>query len=121
MTTEARRLAGADLVLEVPRSLAERWDVAILYSHPGAETRACAAALGLCWRRFRARKPYPGNALQYGGTVVDTLLGEGASMGEILAAAAEAYALCVTGLVSVEGAADFSAPPDAQAGPPSGG
>jgi hypothetical protein len=116
---EVRRLAGADLVLTVPGSLAERWDVAILYNAPGTRHRAFLAALGMCWPRFRRRKPYGGNALAYAAVVTDTLLGEGAPMGELLAAGREAFALCVDGLVSVEGAADFSETPEA--GPTTGG
>jgi hypothetical protein len=108
---EVRRLAGADLVLTVPGSLAERWDVAILYNAPGTRHRAFLAALGLCWPRFRRRRPYGGDALAYAGIVVDTLLPEGATMKELLAFGEEAWVLCGAGLVSVEGAADFSETP----------
>jgi hypothetical protein len=96
-----RRLAGADLVLEVPKSLAERWDVVILGNRPGCEERAHALALGLCWPRFRRRHPYRGDALGYSTLVIDTLLNEGAAIGEILGAGMEAGALCVAGLVRV--------------------
>lgn len=109
------RLAGADLALTAPGSLAERWDVVILAQTEGARERAMAAALGLCWPRLRRRKPYGGNALTYGGTVIDTLLGEGATISEILAAGSDAYQLCLEGLVDV-GASDFSGtPPDGRA------
>lgn len=111
MTAEVRRLAGADLVLEVPGSLARRWDVAILWQTPGCDHKARLAALGLCWPRFLRRKPYSGNAVTYAEAVADTLLAEGASMKELLAAGEEALLLCVHGLVSVEGASDFSETP----------
>lgn len=106
-----RRLAGADLVLRVPDSLAARWDVTILSQVEGARERALAAALGICWPRFNRRRPYGGNALTYGGVVIDALLAEGASIGEIYVAGGEALALCVEGLVNVEGAEDFTALP----------
>jgi hypothetical protein len=107
----ARKLAGADLVLRKPASIAARWDVAITAGMEGCRPRALAAALGMCWPRFHRRYPYQGNALAYGGHVIDTLTKEGASFGEILAAGAEASELCVADLPAVDGAADFSEPP----------
>lgn len=107
-----KRLAGADLVLVAPGSLAERWDVAILAQTEGQSHRARAAALGLCWPRYRRRYPYAGNAVAYGGAVIDHLLAEGATIGEILVAGAEAYMVCLDGLVAVEGAEDFSETPE---------
>lgn len=102
-----KRLAGADLVLVTPPSLAERWDVALAAQSDGAQHRATAAALGLCWPRFRRTHPYSGNALAYGGVVIDALLAEGASFSEIAAASVEAIRICLDGLVPVEGAERF--------------
>lgn len=106
-----RRLAGADVVLRVPGSLAARWDVCIASQTPGCEIRAQAAALGLCWSRINKRMIYGGDVLRYGGQVIDLLLAEGARYGEIMGASIEAYNLCVVGLAAVEGAEGFSEPP----------
>lgn len=102
-------------MLQAPGSIAERWDVVLASQSNGAQHRALAAALGLCWPRFRRRHPYTNNALTYGGHVLDTLLGEGAQLGEILAAGREALELCVSGLVEVEGERTFSETPAAGA------
>lgn len=117
----ARRLAGADLVLAPPASLAARWDVVLASVIEGAEHRARAAALGLCWPRYHRRRPYGGSALRYGGDVIDTLMSEGASYGDIQRAGIEALGLCLEGLPPVEGAEVFSAPPAVQDGTASGG
>lgn len=107
--------------LTVPASIAERWDVLILSGAEGCGFRAAAAALGLCWPRFRRRHPYGGNALRYGGEVLDTLASEGYSLSEISVAADVAAGLIADNLPRIEGAADFSKPPVAQDGTPSGG
>lgn len=112
-TETPRRLAGADLDLVAPTSLVECWDVAILAETEGARERAFAAALGLCWPRFRRRHPYGGNALVYSTRVLETLLatpgddGQPPKIGEILRAGVAAFGLISERLVPVEGAERF--------------
>lgn len=120
------RLAGADLEIVLPESLAERYDVALALVDPGTSARARAAALGLSWPRFRRRRAYTGNVLAYGGVVIDTLCAESLPAQE----RADYYEVLRIGLVCAEaillalprvgGAADFSAPP-APVGDTSGG
>jgi hypothetical protein len=87
------RLAGADLQLVVPPSFTERLDlVEALRTSENGHRPACAA-LGLCWPRVRRRLPYSGKPLEYGGKVIDLLIGEGASMEEISSAAVQALEL----------------------------
>lgn len=105
-----------------PTSIAERWDVMLIASESSTHPRACAAALGLCWPRLRRRLPYRGDALKYGGDVIDLLVGEGASWKDVVALGSEALAMLAEGLVAVEGAEGFSTPPNvAEHGQKSGG
>jgi hypothetical protein len=101
------------LPLKAPSSLAERWDIAILTSDPTLTHRAGAAALGLCWEKFRRFHRYNGRALDYSTTVLDTLLGQGYKFSDIAVAGQRALVLCMDGLVAVEGAETFSEPPAA--------
>jgi len=108
-----KRVAGAAVQLVVPRSWAERHDVAA-----AAATnvqRAVAAALGLCWPRLRKRLPaYGGDPLAYGGAVIDFLRNEGASMNDIVDVGIDAMKLCADGLfgeAEVKARADFSGAP----------
>ena len=96
-------LPAADALVP-PRSIAARWDVAILSSRTGCEVRACALALGLAWPRFLRRHPYAGDALAYSTHVLDTLSGEGYSLGEIVAAGELAIGVISEALPAVEGA-----------------
>lgn len=114
---ELTRLLGWDLDLAAPGSLAERWDVA------GAATdapdnqvmiRVLAAALGLCWGRFR-RNPkspkYDGRVLAFGGRVLDFALEHGAPLHHVITAGGRALQLCRAGLVTqeaIDDAAGFS-------------
>lgn len=102
--------------LTVPRSLAERWEVLIAAQTTGCRTRALGCALGISWGRYRRAHPYTWSPLDYGGQVIDRLLEQGYPIGAILDAGGVALALCGDGLVPVEGAEGFSAPPAVEAG-----
>lgn len=104
------RLAGAPLELIRPTSIAERWDVCLLAAQPGLGHRSRAAALGLCWPRFRRRHPYRGDALAYSTVVLDELLGGDpplTTLGELVAPGLHALRLCLDGLAPVDGADGF--------------
>lgn len=109
-------LAGARVELTKPSSIAERWDAVLLSSDDATRPRAAAAALGLCWPRLRRRVPYKGDALSFGGAVIDTLVGkEGARYLDVYGWGLKALDLCADGLVPVEGAEGFSEPPGGEA------
>jgi hypothetical protein len=111
------RLVGWDLDLAPPASLAERWDVVgAAGDAPDNQVmvRVLAAALGLCWGRFRrnAKAPkYDGRILAYGGRVLDYLLGAGADLADIVTAGLRAQKLCQENALAsedVEAAEGFS-------------
>lgn len=90
-----------DAALALPGSMAVRWDIARLYD--GNESRALAAALGVCWTG-PGRPPVrytPGNPAAYGGAVIDELLARaGVSYADILEGGARAFSLIAGSLVS---------------------
>jgi hypothetical protein len=105
-----RRLGGATVQLAPLRSHAERWDLA--QAAAINVQRACAAALGLSWLRLRkVVGKYNGDAIEYGGTVIDYLIDQGSSYDEIILAGLEALKLATDGLAGgkeVREKADFS-------------
>lgn len=111
-----RKLGGVPVNLEIPGSIAARWDVVLASQRPGCENRAFAAALGLCWPYLSRKRPYTGDAIAYGGSIIDFVVGGGADFMEMTSIAVEAYNLCMEGLVPVEGAQDFTPTQDPQAG-----
>jgi hypothetical protein len=74
--------------------------------------RACGAALGVSWLRLnKAVGQYRGDAIEYGGTVIDYLIDQGASYDEIIMAGLEALKLAterLPGGKEVREKADFS-------------
>jgi hypothetical protein len=107
---QLRKLGGAAVNLAPIKSYAERWDIA---AAAGVNvTRAAAAALGLAWPRLRKMGPaYRGDAIAYGGEVIDYLIEHGSPYGEIVAVAVDALRLATDGLISegeVKERADFS-------------
>lgn len=112
----ARRIGGATVQITPLRSYAERWDLA---TAAGVNVqRACAAALGLSWPRLRRLGPtYTGDAIAYGGAVIDYLCErEPDCYPRVIEAGAEALRIATTGLITnaeVKARADFSeATPD---------
>lgn len=114
--TGTRKLGGVPVTLELPGSIAARWDVVIASHRPGCENRAYAAALGLCWPYLSRKRPYTGDVIAYGGSVIDFVVGGGADFLEMVSIAVEAYNLCMEGLVPVEGAQDFTPTQEPPAG-----
>lgn len=97
--------------LQVPTSLAERWDLyGCSQTHPGH--RALAAALGLSCPEIRRRHPYDGRAGVYGGVVIDALTTAGIPLAEILEAGQQALTAACEQLVDVGGAGPSGASPD---------
>lgn len=91
-------ILGARVQFELPKSAAARWDVLAL---SGSNLRRAAAmALALCWPKLgrkvrQAGIDYTGdNPAVFGGRVLDYLIGEGASLREVMAAGAQAIDLC---------------------------
>lgn len=109
-------LAGRAYRLVQIGSLADRWSIVINFARPGREEFAAWAALGLMIPEMQQRGRYNGDLLQFGRAVANLLLSEGVTMGELNRAARAAYDLAVTGLVSVDGAQDFSGTPSAGSG-----
>jgi hypothetical protein len=113
MKTEIVTLAGVDVELRQPTSVAARWDAYGAVAQNPA--RGFAAALGLCWAgpnrpkpRYAAHKYDP---LSYGGAVLDDLASRGISIAEINGAGLVAWKLCGDGLLSAQEVAeaeDFS-------------
>lgn len=106
-----RKLANLDLDLVAPNRVSERWDVMLGYMQADGDvqvgSRVMAAALALAWPRFRRQKDAPrygGSVIEYGGKVMDYLLGAGATLSEISDAGAAAFELCVSDLAEDEDA-----------------
>lgn len=110
---DVKKLAGEPLELVRPSSLAERWDIAVLAASGAPQHRLHAAAIGVCWPRFRRKNPYRGDAMAYSRIVIDTILTakEPAQIADLAIPGTEAVRLCLEDLVSVEGASGFSDPP----------
>ena len=86
----APKLGGEPLELRVPNSMARRWGVHHAWTQAGADSQCllyvAAAALGLCWPRFQAKKDTPSwkhNLLAYGEEVLDFLLEHGCPLIEV--------------------------------------
>lgn len=109
-------LAGRAYRLVQIGSLADRWSIVINFARPGREEFSAWAALGLMIPELQQRARYNGDLLAFGRNVANLLLSEGVSMGELNRGARTAYDLAVTGLVNVDGAADFSGTPSAGSG-----
>tara|TARA_R110000868_G_scaffold175059_1_gene411989 strand:- start:84 stop:446 length:363 start_codon:yes stop_codon:yes gene_type:complete len=94
---DPRHPAQADLRL--PPSFASRYDVvAAIEANP---YRAMAAALGLCWHgrgRITGAKWSGGKVLDYGGAVIDELLGRGVTYADVALAGSRALDLIVQSL-----------------------
>lgn len=99
--------------LRAPQSYALRFDV--WRAAADNPSRAYAAALGVCSTKVGKGCKLRGDILDYGGQVIDRLLGEGVSYRAIQAAGAIAFAIVVDGLTDlldeVDATADFSAAP----------
>lgn len=109
-----RRFANAELELVLPVEVAERLDVLALASQPGIpQHRTAALALGLCWPRFRRFHRYSGDALAYSALVERVVLVEQKqSFAAMMVVAREALELVLSNLPAIEGAKDFTKPPD---------
>ena len=98
---DKRHPSQADLRL--PPSFASRYDVvAAIEANP---YRAMAAALGLCWHghgRITSAKWTGGKVLDYGGAVIDELMGRGISYAEVAVAGARALDMIVESLPKAE-------------------
>lgn len=104
-------MSGHRWRLQVPTSLAERWDIyGCSQTHPGH--RALAAALALSCSEIRRRHPYDGRPGVYGGIVFDALLAAGVPQDEIFKAGEEAVAAACAQLVDVGGAGPSGASRD---------
>lgn len=105
------RIGGATVEIVPIKSYAERWDLA---TAAGVNVqRACAAALGLAWPRLRRMGPsYTGDAIAYGGAVIDYLCErEPDCYPRVIEAGADALRLATSGLITqseVRARADFS-------------
>lgn len=78
------KVGAREVVITLPKSLSVRFDVAAFYSQNA--TRACAAALGLCWGGMgRPKSKYESsyNVGTFGGEVFDELVQRGVSPAEI--------------------------------------
>ena len=111
-------MVGAHAVeLSTPRSYAARYDVlACSNLH-----RACAAALALCWgrltRQLRSKGiAYQGDALAFGGVVIDHLSESGVPLGQIYKAGTAALNLCGRDLPRLEVAEEMVGNSEAGAG-----
>jgi hypothetical protein len=99
------RLAGASLVLELPKSLAERWDVVLAGRGGQPSHRVLAAALGLSVGRMRRFVQYTGNVLEFGGRILDLLLKaepEPATLHEVIQAGRVAFRRIDESLIDFE-------------------
>lgn len=86
------KVGQREVTIALPKSLSVRYDVASFYS--SNPTRACAAALGLCWGglgRPKAKYESSYSVGQYGGEVLDELLSRGVPLHEIVAAGSVAF------------------------------
>ena len=110
------KIGRREVALTPPPSMSILLDVA----HLGTRnwTRACAAALGVCWRGpGRPTVSYKAcgyDPAEYGGKVLDQLIERGESLGELTTAGAVAYVLVGEALPEVDATevaetADFSA------------
>ena len=90
------KVGQREVTISLPKSLSVRFDVAAFY--PSNPTRACAAALGLCWGglgRPKAKYESTYSIGAYGGEVFDELVQRGVSPAEIVAAGSTAFvAIC---------------------------
>lgn len=111
------KLAGKDALLVRAAALDERWNVWVNLRQPGREHVVMWACLGLCLPEYRQRDPYMGDLLSYGRRVLNSLLAEGCTFGEVDNAGAIAAQMLLRQLVEVEGAADFSGTPSDGAAP----
>jgi hypothetical protein len=86
-TVEVR---GQTVQFAPPASVAIRYEVA--YAAAENESRAFAAALGVCWPKLGKRVRYRYDVMAYGGQVIEFLLEEGWSYMDIQSAGVVAYA-----------------------------
>lgn len=103
------KLLAREIELKKPASYAEAWDVASIGEKN--QVRALAAALGICGVGRRLKIAYNGDAMTYGGKVIDALVAQGVEMGNIVEAGGQAFAMCaemLVGGVEVKTAEDFT-------------
>lgn len=104
-------IAGERVELRRPRSMAAHYDlVDALATDSRHARRVFAAALGLCWvqppasgRNKISRRPrgvYRHDVLEYGGSVLDSLIARGVRPSAIQAAGITAYSMCAEALPS---------------------
>lgn len=95
-------IGGADVPLVLPTSFALLADV--VGASQRNQTRAFAAALGLCWSgkdRPRARlEAYSFDVMAYGGAVLDELGQRSIRYGDIIVAGAVAWSLCAAAILT---------------------
>lgn len=101
------RVGSLDVDLMTPVSLAERYEVLGAEGQGVAPTRIFALALALCWPRLRRELQreghrYDGRPADFGGRVLDHLLGNGVPFAEIVTAGRQALELCARDLPGLE-------------------
>ena len=100
---------GQTMELDPPRRLVERYDLAAASAEHGrveqTSRRVVAAALGLCWEGGGRKAGWPvyrGDVLQFGGDVLEYLIGAGAPMSEIIAAGSVATRMIIESMPAPE-------------------
>jgi hypothetical protein len=95
-------IAGEEVRLARPASLAVCYEVAVLYGEN--RPRSLAAALGICWAaggsRGAPRARFTADTAAYGAAVFDELVGRGLHPQDIFAAGVRAHELIATALPS---------------------
>mgnify|MGYP005989879085 CR=1 FL=1 len=101
MVTEVM-LSGETIKLQVPGSLAMRWDIA--GASLDAPRRAMWASLAVCWRSLNPPKAklakHRHDVASFGAAVMDEMLARGHGFVELNEASLAAFQLTVNGLVT---------------------
>ncbi|MCB9763928.1 MAG: hypothetical protein H6739_29425 [Alphaproteobacteria bacterium] len=106
-------LMGKEIPLGMPKRYVVCQDIVLAAAYNPA--RAFAAALGQCMRKWRPQIAYKGDALAYGGEVIDHFVDQGVKPSEITEAGVFAFNLLagrVLEAAGVDAEEDFSEAPE---------